>query len=78
MMYIDKVKKAKKVKYIGCTEDQVNFGVGCDDPRSKLKLGKVYEIKEVEIYDWHIHVFLKGIEGAFNSACFEFIGESND
>ena len=60
----------KKVKYIGCSKEQINWG-GNDDPRTMLKVGEIYEVAKEEVHSWHTKIFLVGIEGKFNSVCFE-------
>lgn len=61
-----------KVKYIGCDDAQANFGSGYD-PRNLLVQGQVYELATQEVHSWHTLFYLKGIDGAFNSVCFEEI-----
>jgi len=59
-----------KLKFIGCSEDQINWGNN-DNPKNKLEIGKFYEVENVDIHTWHTKISLKGIEGKFNSTCFE-------
>ena len=59
-----------KIKYKGCDKDQINFG-GHDDPREILEVGHSYEIESKEVHSWHTKIKLKGIQGKFNSVCFE-------
>tara|TARA_Y100001970_G_C13892356_1_gene679395 strand:+ start:236 stop:469 length:234 start_codon:yes stop_codon:yes gene_type:complete len=58
-----------KVKFTGYIMAQVKWG-GCDEP-DMLEEGKVYTIEEVEVHSWHTKIKLEGIEGKFNSVCFE-------
>lgn len=61
----------KKVKYIGVSDEQVNFGNN-DDPRKFLKEGKVYNVKREEVHSWHIKLELQEFPGKrFNSVSFE-------
>lgn len=61
-----------KLIYTGCSEEQINWG-GHDDPRQLLTIGEEYEQESKEVYSWHTKITLKGIEGRFNSACFDEI-----
>jgi hypothetical protein len=63
-----------KVRYIGASQAQVTFG-NADDPRDVLIEGEVYEVKKTEVHTWHTRLHLKGIEGSFNSVCFEELDE---
>lgn len=62
----------KKVKFKGCDHDQAVWR-GCDDPNGKLIVGQDYEVEWEHIHAWHTRIKLKGIEGEFNSVCFEGI-----
>jgi hypothetical protein len=64
-------KIGDKVKFIGSSDDQVNWGSN-DDPRLLLNTETVYEIEKVEIHSWHTKIYLKGIKGRFNSVSFDF------
>lgn len=67
-------EKGDKVKFLGCSEAQINYG-SCDDPNCILTEGKIYEIDHTEVYSWHTKVILAGFEEyAFNSVCFEDAG----
>ena len=59
-----------KVKFIGCSDEQVRWG-GNDDPREVLAVGDVYEVERTDVHSWHTKVKLKGIDGNFNSVCFD-------
>ena len=63
-------EKGDEVKFIGCTTEQINFG-SCDDPRDLLQIGGKYTVEDVDVHDWHTKIKLKGINGQFNSVCFE-------
>ena len=60
----------KKVKYIGATDTQVNWG-SCGDPRSILIVGKYYFVEYEEVHNWHTKIKLYYINGEFNSVSFE-------
>lgn len=59
-----------KVRYIGASDAQVLWG-NCDDPRDVLVEGEVYEVEDREAHTWHTKLSLVGVEGQFNSVCFE-------
>lgn len=63
-----------KAVYKGCSDEQVAFS-GYDDPRLSLREGREYEVEDVYIHSWHTEIKLVGIEGRFNSVCFEFDGD---
>ncbi len=58
------------VKYIGCTQDQINWGNN-DDPRGILIEGYKYYVEKVEVHSQHTKLHLRGIRAKFNSVCFE-------
>lgn len=60
-----------RVKYIGASQDQINWG-NCDDPRDLLQIGREYDVADVEIHSWHTKVMLAGFPGAwFPSVAFD-------
>lgn len=60
----------KKVIFTGCTQAQKNWGSHTGEVE-KLVVGEVYTIVKQEVHSWHTKVFLYGIDGSFNSVCFE-------
>jgi len=63
-------EEGTKVKFIGASESQRNWGSytgNWDD----LKKGKKYIIDHTEVHSSHTKVYLKGINGNFNSVCFK-------
>jgi hypothetical protein len=58
------------VRYIGCTQDQINWGSN-DDPRGILIEGDKYYVESVDVRSHHTKLTLRGISGRFNSVCFE-------
>lgn len=46
-----------KVKYLGMTQDQINFGSN-DDPRPVLKEGEKYDLLGLEVHSYHTKVIL--------------------
>lgn len=63
-----------KIKYTGCTDEQVRWG-GNDDPRGVLKEGEVYTLKDKEVHSWHTKITLEEVPGRFNSVCFEEVDD---
>jgi len=61
-----------KVIYLGCTEEQTNWG-GNDDPSKVLIEGCTYYIEKIEEHSWHTKLTLRNIPGRFNSVCFNKI-----
>lgn len=60
----------EKVRYTGCSDEQMRWG-GNKDPRDVLKEGYVYIVAGIEVHSFHTKVRLEGINGNFNSVCFE-------
>ena len=58
------------ITYLGCTEGQIRYG-GHNDPRPLLRVGEEYEIVSCEVHSWHTKIELDGIDGRFNSTCFD-------
>lgn len=61
-----------KVQYIGASDEQARWGA-CSDPRGKLNVGTIYEVESQEVHSWHTKLYLKGIEGGYNSVCFDIL-----
>ena len=59
-----------KVRFTGCSESQRNWG-GNDDPTGKLVYGHACTVSDVEVHSWHTKISLAGVEGKFNSVCFD-------
>ena len=62
-----------KVRYNGCTDIQVTYG-DHDDPRGVLEKGSIYEVEYQRVRAWTTDFKLTGIDGRFNSTCFEKVG----
>ena len=60
----------KKVKFTGQKLEQMLWG-NHDNANEVLEVGKVYEEGGRCIHNSYTSIYLKGIEGAFNSVCFE-------
>ena len=58
------------VTYIGCTQEQINWGNN-DDPKDILTIGNEYIVMHVDVHKSHTKISLYGVEGQFNSVCFE-------
>jgi hypothetical protein len=69
---MENFRAGDNVKYLGCVEEQVLWGVN-DNPNSVLIVGDKYYVEKVEIHTWHTKLYLRGIYGKFNSVCFEKI-----
>ena len=59
-----------KVIYLGCTQEQINWGSN-DDPRGLLIENNEYYVEKVDVHSYHTKLTLKGIRGNFNSVCFD-------
>tara|TARA_Y100000004_G_scaffold183043_1_gene230412 strand:- start:75 stop:500 length:426 start_codon:yes stop_codon:yes gene_type:complete len=64
------MKKNDIVEYLGCSQEQINWGNN-DDPRSFLIVGKEYTIEKVDVHSQHTKIKLYNKMGWFNSVCFE-------
>ena len=64
------MKEGKKVKFIGCSEDQHRWGSHTGDYKN-LIIGKKYTVERIEVHSYHTKVWLMGIDGCFNSVCFK-------
>ncbi len=66
-----------KVKFIGCSKEQINWGNN-DSPDGILDVGKDYIVEYVEGHTWHTKITLKGMPGRYNSVCFELRNQINE
>lgn len=57
------------VIFTGCSKEQEQWGHN-DSPDS-LSVGNRYVISKVEEHSWHTKIMLEGIDGCFNSVCFD-------
>jgi hypothetical protein len=60
----------EKVTYTGATDEQVKWG-SCADPRGVLTVGSQYDVERYDVHDWHTKIQLAGVDGWFNSVCFD-------
>jgi len=65
-----------KVKFIGGSKEQQNFG-GCTGDRSSLIFGEIYEVNCREVHNWHTRLKIDGHDGWFNDVMFEYIEEDS-
>jgi hypothetical protein len=65
-----RIKRGDLVKFIGCDKYQINWGNN-DDPNKLLKIGEKYIVTNVDVRSYHTKISLEGIEGRFNSVCFD-------
>ena len=63
------IKKGDKVKYIGCSKEQILWGNN-DDPTGILEVGTTYKVASVDIHSQHTKITLEGFPGRFNRVCF--------
>ena len=63
------MKKNDTVEYIGCSQEQINWGNN-NDPRSVLVIGKEYIVEKVIVHSQHTKIKLYNKVGMFNSVCF--------
>ncbi len=74
MMY--QYDKGDKVKFVGCTKEQINWGNN-DDPKKLLRKEEIYIIDNVDVHKYHTKLELQGVKGMFNSVCFIPIDKPN-
>ena len=63
------MKKGDRVKYIGCSEAQYNWGSG-KDPRPIFTIDQELRVESVKVYCYETLIKFRGIDGKFNSVCF--------
>jgi len=64
------IKEGDYVKFVGCTKEQINWGNNTD-PNNLLVHGVIYFVQQMIIKSSHTKLILRGVEGKFNSVCFE-------
>ena len=64
------LKKGDVVTFTGCSQEQINWGSN-DDPNGILQVGGTYMVERVEVHSQHTKIELYGINGRFNSVCFD-------
>ena len=67
VLQMEGLRKGDRVIYIGCSDEQVSWGAGNDDPRKTLIEGATYYVEKVEFHTLH----LRGVYGRFNSVSFK-------
>jgi hypothetical protein len=70
------IREGDYVKFIGCTREQVNWGNNTD-PEELLVPGGVYYVQQMIVKSSHTKLILRGVEGKFNSVCFERLGNGS-
>lgn len=68
------IEEGDYVKFTGCSREQVNWGNNTD-PDPLLVYGGVYYVQELIVKSSHSKLVLRGVEGKFNSVCFERLGK---
>ncbi|NBW58415.1 hypothetical protein EBR43_11705 [bacterium] len=66
------MKSGDIVRYLGCTQEQINWGCN-DDPRGILMENTNYYVEHVHVHSQHTKIELRGIKGKFNSVCFDVL-----
>ena len=62
---------AKRVKFLGASQEQTNWG-GNDDANEHLVVGSEYDVSDVEQHSYHTKITLVEFPGLqFNSVSFE-------
>ena len=69
---MQKIRAGNTVKFIGCSEEQIAWGVN-DAPTNILIIGDKYYVEHVYVHSQHTKIELRGVKGRFNSVCFELI-----
>ena len=64
------MKSGDTVIYLGCSQQQINWGNN-DDPRSYLIVGQEYVVEDINVHRQHTKVKILHKMGWFNSVCFE-------
>jgi hypothetical protein len=70
------IKQGDYVKFTGCTREQINWGNNTD-PKDLLMVNGVYYVEQVIAKSSHTKLVLRGVEGKFNSVCFESLGNGS-
>lgn len=52
------------------------YGLACADPREKLEPDREYEVSGVDVRRWATGIYVVGVEGRFNSVCFQAVASS--
>lgn len=64
------MRPGDNVRFIGCSEAQHKWGNHSGDPAA-LEVGRIYKIHSLEEHSCHTKYYLNGVQGSFNSVCFE-------
>jgi len=70
------IKEGDFVKFVGCSKEQVAWGNNTD-PEHLLVPGGVYFVQQMIVKSSHTKLILRGVEGKFNSVCFEPLGNGS-
>lgn len=76
-MIMAKIEVGDYVKYNGCTKEQIRWGNN-DDPNDQLMINGTYYVTKVDIRSSHTKISLRGIQGRFNSVCFDILSGGYD
>jgi len=67
-----RIKVGDKVKFIGCSREQIQWGNN-SDPNKVLIVNDIYYVEHVHVHSQHTKIELRGVYGKFNSVCFEVV-----
>ena len=70
------IKEGDFVKFTGCTREQVMWGNNTD-PENLLVPGGIYYVEQMIVKSSHSKLILRGVQGKFNSVCFESMGNGS-
>lgn len=66
------MKPGDRVRFIGCTREQIQWGNN-DDPNRVLFVNDTYYVEKVDVHSQHTKIELRGVYGRFNSVCFDVL-----
>ena len=69
-MSFREIREGDFVKFVGCTKEQIHWGNNTD-PNDLLVHGGIYYVQQMIVKSSHTKLILRGVEGKFNSVCFE-------
>jgi len=69
-MSFREIREGDYVKFAGCTKEQISWGNNTD-PNDLLVPGGIYYVQQLIVKSSHTKLILRGVEGKFNSVCFE-------
>ena len=67
---MENFRAGNDVKFIGCSKEQILWGNNTD-PNDLLVPGGICYVQQLIVKSSHTKLILRGVEGKFNSVCFE-------